>query len=73
MAVKKDSVENKLKGKTNQTVGAAREKVGKTTGNEGMAGKGRAQNMQGEFQETIGDVQGKVAGAAQKAKRAIKS
>ena len=73
MAIEKDSVENKLEGKAKQAVGGAREEVGKAVGNEDMADEGRAQNMQGDFQETMGDVQGKVAGAAKKAKRAIKS
>ena len=73
MAIEKDSVENKLEGKAKQAVSGAREEVGKAVGKEDMADEGRAQNMQGDFQETMGDVQGKVAGAAKKAKRAIKS
>ncbi|MEP7216856.1 MAG: CsbD family protein [Anaerolineaceae bacterium] len=72
MALKNDSVENKLKGKANQAAGAAREKVGKAVGNEELEGEGRAQNIQGDFQETMGDVQGKVADAAKKAKGALK-
>ncbi len=59
-----DETENKAKGKGNQAVGAAREKVGDVTGNDEMKAKGRSQHMKGDSQETLGKAEGAVKDAA---------
>ena len=67
----KDSMQDKLKGKVNQAVGATREKVGDMTGREEMEAKGKAQHAKGDAQETMGKAKGAVSDASNKAKDAV--
>ena len=73
MSIKSDSIANKLKGKANQAVGAAREKAGDLVGNESMEAKGRAQHAKGDAQEATGKLEGEIAVASDKVKDALKS
>jgi uncharacterized protein YjbJ (UPF0337 family) len=50
---------DKIKGKTNEMVGAARRKAGDATGNESMEAKGAAQQMKGKGQGMVGDAKKK--------------
>ena len=50
----------KVKGKTNEAVGAARRKAGDVTGNESMEAKGAAQQAKGKAQQAYGDAKKKV-------------
>ena len=51
---------DKVKGKTNEVVGAGRRKTGDVTGNESMESKGAAQQSKGKAQQAIGSVKDKV-------------
>jgi len=61
---------DKLKGKTNEMVGAARQKTGELTGNEKMEGRGAGQRVKGKAQQALGDVKDEVKEAAKKVKDA---
>jgi uncharacterized protein YjbJ (UPF0337 family) len=50
---------DKVKGKTNEMVGAARRKAGDMTGNESMEAKGAAQEMKGKGQGMVGEAKDK--------------
>ncbi len=50
------STKDKIEGKTDQAVGAVKEKAGQVTGNEELEAKGIAQNAAGHVEEKIGDV-----------------
>jgi uncharacterized protein YjbJ (UPF0337 family) len=50
---------DKLKGKTNEAVGATRQKAGEMTGNEEMESKGAAQETKGKAQGAMGAVKEK--------------
>lgn len=52
---------DKVKGKTNEMVGAARKKTGEITGNESMESKGAAQEMKGKGQGMMGSAKDKVS------------
>lgn len=52
---------DKVKGKTNEMVGAARKKTGEMTGNESMESKGAAQEMKGKGQGMMGSAKDKVS------------
>lgn len=51
---------DKVKGKTNELVGAGRRKTGDVTGNESMEAKGAAQQSKGKGQQVVGAVKDKV-------------
>lgn len=51
---------DKVKGKTNELVGAGRRKTGDVTGNESMESKGAAQESKGKGQQVVGAVKDKV-------------
>jgi len=57
MSGKKD----KLKGKANETAGAARKKVGEVTGNEELRSKGATQQAKGKVQGVTGAVKDKLS------------
>ncbi len=59
---------DKVKGKTNEMVGAARKKTGDMTGNESMEAKGAAQEMKGKGQQAMGDAKDKVNDLKDKAR-----
>ncbi len=50
------STSDKAKGKTNQAVGAVKEKAGQVTGNEDLQARGAAQKAGGKVQDKVGDV-----------------
>ena len=51
---------DKIKGKANEMVGAARRKTGDVTGNEEMEAKGAAQQGKGKAQGALGEAKDKV-------------
>jgi uncharacterized protein YjbJ (UPF0337 family) len=51
--------DDKLKGKTNEFVGGAREKAGDVTGDEEMQADGAGQQLKGKGQGFVGDVKDK--------------
>lgn len=57
---------DKLKGKSNQAIGKAKEILGKVTGNENLEGEGAAQKVEGKAQDTVGRLKDKVEQAKQK-------
>ena len=57
MSGKKD----KLKGKVNETAGAARKKAGEVTGNDEMRSKGATQHAKGKIQGATGAVKDKLS------------
>ena len=60
---------DKLKGKTNEAVGATRQKAGEMTGNEDMEAKGAAQEMKGKAQGAMGAVKDKAGDLKDKVSR----
>ena len=52
---------DKVKGKTNEVVGGARQKAGEMTGNESMEAKGAAQQTKGKGQGMMGAAKDKVS------------
>jgi uncharacterized protein YjbJ (UPF0337 family) len=58
----------KVKGKTNELVGAARRKTGDVTGNESMEAKGAAQQAKGKGQEAVGEAKDMLNDAKDKLK-----
>lgn len=63
--------DDKAKGKANQGVGAAREKVGDVTGNDSMQAKGARQHAKGDAQEAVGKAKDSVNKATEKVKTAL--
>lgn len=50
---------DKLKGKVDQTVGAGKKAIGKTTGDEEMEAEGKGQELKGKGQGVVGGVKDK--------------
>lgn len=50
------STTDKIKGLANEAVGNVKQSVGKATGNEKLQAEGKAQELKGEAQQTVGDV-----------------
>lgn len=59
-----DGTKQKIKGKGEEAVGAAREKMGELTGNEEQQVKGRVQKTKGKARSGIADTARKVKKAA---------
>ncbi|MFI6032440.1 CsbD family protein [Amycolatopsis magusensis] len=59
------SLVDKAKDKAQQAMGAAKEKLGHTTGNEDLKDSGKADQTKGEVKETGHDLRDKAAGAVQ--------
>ena len=57
---------------TDKIKGLANEAVGNVTGNEKLQAEGKAQELKGEAQKTVGDAKDGVKGAAQTAADAVK-
>jgi uncharacterized protein YjbJ (UPF0337 family) len=57
---------DRVKGKTNQGVGAVKEAAGKATGNERMQSEGAAQKTKGKVEDTAGRAKDKVKEIADK-------
>lgn len=54
-------MKDRIKGKTNESVGAARRKVGEATDDEKMQDEGAVQEMKGKGQSFIGKLKGKLS------------
>ncbi len=65
-------MDDKIKGKMNQAVGATREKVADAVGADNMQAKGKAQHAKGDAQEATGDVKDAVNDATDKMTDAAK-
>ena len=52
----KSSTKDKAKGKLNQAAGAAKEKVGRATGDRRMQDRGTSQKVGGKVREKVGEV-----------------
>lgn len=65
------NLDEKIEGRTDQAVGAAKEDLGKTTGNEGLEREGRAQQAEGEIREGVADAERAVDNAASDARNAL--
>ncbi len=50
------STTDKIKGLTNEAVGNVKQAAGKATGNDKLVAEGKAQELKGEAQKTVGDV-----------------
>ncbi len=50
------STTDKLKGLANEAVGNIKQTVGNATGNDKLVAEGKAQELKGEAQKTVGDV-----------------
>ncbi len=50
------STTDKLKGLANEVAGNVKQGVGKATGNDRLVAEGKAQELKGEAQKTVGDV-----------------
>jgi uncharacterized protein YjbJ (UPF0337 family) len=57
---------DRVKGKTDQGIGAVKEAAGKATGNERMESEGVAQKTKGKAQDTMGRAKDKVKEVADK-------
>lgn len=60
---------DKVKGKTNEAVGAARRNAGDITGNESMEAKGAGQEMKGKGQGVVGEAKDKLGDLKDKVTR----
>lgn len=69
----KDSTKNKVKGKTNQAIGATREKLGDVANNDSLEREGREQHQKGDAQESLGKAQDAAIRAKGKAKDAVET
>ena len=49
------STTDKLKGLANEAVGNVKQAAGKATGNDKLVAEGKAQELKGEAQKTVGD------------------
>jgi uncharacterized protein YjbJ (UPF0337 family) len=61
--------QDKVKGKTNEVVGAGRRKAGEMTGNEKMEAKGAAQEGKGKAQQAVGNAKDAAKNAADTVKK----
>ena len=52
-----NSTKNKLKGMKNKTIGAIKEKIGKSIGNSKLEAKGSAERTKGQIQSAFGNMQ----------------
>ncbi|MBB2961055.1 CsbD family protein [Methylobacterium sp. R2-1] len=50
------STTDKIKGLANEAVGTIKQGVGNATGNDKLVAEGKAQELKGEAQKTVGDV-----------------
>ena len=50
------STTDKIKGLVNEAVGNVKQAAGKATGNDKLVAEGKAQELKGEAQKTVGDV-----------------
>ncbi|MFB0492971.1 uncharacterized protein YjbJ (UPF0337 family) [Methylobacterium sp. OAE515] len=50
------STTDKIKGLANEAVGNVKQAAGKATGNDKLVAEGKAQELKGEAQKTVGDV-----------------
>ena len=50
------STTDTIKGLANEAVGNLKQGVGKVTGNDTLVAEGKAQELKGEAQKTVGDV-----------------
>ena len=50
------STTDKIKGLANEAVGNVKQAAGKATGNDKLVAEGKAQEVKGEAQKTVGDV-----------------
>ncbi|URD34630.1 CsbD family protein [Methylobacterium tardum] len=50
------STTDKIKGTANEAVGNVKQAAGKATGNDKLVAEGKAQELKGEAQKTVGDV-----------------
>jgi uncharacterized protein YjbJ (UPF0337 family) len=57
---------DRVKGKANQGIGAAKQAAGKATGNERLEGEGAGQKMAGKAQDTMGRARDKAKQIADK-------
>ncbi|MEE7450239.1 CsbD family protein [Methylobacterium radiotolerans] len=60
------STTDKLKGLANEAVGNVKQAAGKATGNDKLVAEGKAQELKGEAQKTVGDVKDGVSHLADK-------
>lgn len=67
----KETVSEKVEGRTDQAVGAAKEDLGKTTGNQGLEREGRAQQAEGAIREGVANAESAVDRAADSARDAL--
>ncbi|AWB21450.1 CsbD family protein [Methylobacterium currus] len=58
------STTDKLKGLANEAAGNLKQGVGKVTGNDQLVAEGKAQELKGEAQRTVGEVKDGVKNAA---------
>jgi uncharacterized protein YjbJ (UPF0337 family) len=71
--MEKAEMDNKIKGKANQAVGAVREKAGDVTGNDDLEREGREQQSKGDAQEALGKAEDQAKRATDKAKDAAEN
>ncbi len=50
------STTDKIKGRANEAAGNVKQGLGKVTGNDRLVAEGKAQELKGEAQKTVGDV-----------------
>jgi uncharacterized protein YjbJ (UPF0337 family) len=50
------STTDKIKGLTNEAAGNVKQGIGNVTGNDKLVAEGKAQELKGEAQKTVGDV-----------------
>jgi uncharacterized protein YjbJ (UPF0337 family) len=61
------STTDKASGLANETIGKAKQGIGKALGSDKLQGEGAAQELKGDAQKTLGDAKGAVKDAADKA------
>lgn len=54
------SLEDKIKGVANQTIGKVKEEIGRATHDTELESEGVAQSLKGKAQKTVGDVKDSV-------------
>ena len=64
-------MEDKIKGKANEAVGAVRAKTGDVTGNEKMQAKGETQQAKGKSQQVVGKAKDGANDIKDAAKKAV--
>ncbi len=58
------STTDKLKGLANEAVGNVKQGIGKVTGDDHLVAEGKAQELKGEAQRTVGEVKDDVKNTA---------